>query len=153
MTGVKTTAQAAEPSYVDVFRASPLERIGRIRHGMPAAEAKRIIADLALGQGAALKALRLSPATFNKKTRHDQTLSAGESERVLGIARLVGQVEAMVQESGTPEGFDAGAWLSAWLREPVPALGGARPIDLVDTMEGQALVSGLLAQMQSGAYA
>ena len=37
--------------------------------------------------------------------------------------------------------------------DPVPALGGARPIDLMDTMEGQALVSTTLAQLQSGAYA
>jgi uncharacterized protein (DUF2384 family) len=36
---------------------------------------------------------------------------------------------------------------------PVPALGGTRPLDLMDTMTGQALVSQVLAQMQSGAYA
>ena len=44
-------------------------------------------------------------------------------------------------------------WLSGWLRTPVPALGGTRPIDLIDTMEGQALVSQVLTRMQSGAYA
>ena len=35
----------------------------------------------------------------------------------------------------------------------MPALGGERPVELMDTMEGQTLVSNLLAQMQSGAYA
>jgi putative toxin-antitoxin system antitoxin component (TIGR02293 family) len=150
---VKTQIKRRWLSYLDVYRASPLERIARIKHGIPAIEAKRIISELSLGQGAALKALKLSPATFNKKAKRDQTLSSGESERVLGIAKLVGQLEALVQESGNPEGFDAAAWLSRWLREPVPALGGACPIDMVDTMEGQALVSAVLAQMQSGAYA
>lgn len=100
-----------------------------------------------------MRALKLSQATVNKKAKQDQALSPDESERVIGVAKLVGQLQAMIEESGNPEGFDAAAWLSQWLREPVPALGGARPFDLMDTMEGQALVSRTLAQMQSGAYA
>jgi putative toxin-antitoxin system antitoxin component (TIGR02293 family) len=140
-------------SYLAVYRASPLERIGMIKRGVRATEAKRIIADLAIGQGAALKALNLSPATVNKKAKQNQALSPGESERVIGFAKLVGQLEAVVQESGNPEGFDAVAWMSRWLNDPVPALGGARPLDLMDTMEGQALVSTTLAQIESGAYA
>jgi putative toxin-antitoxin system antitoxin component (TIGR02293 family) len=80
-------------------------------------------------------------------------LSPGESERVIGFVKLVGHLAAIVQESGNPEGFDAAAWMSRWLNEPVPALGSARPIDLMDTMEGQALVSTTLGQLQSGAYA
>jgi putative toxin-antitoxin system antitoxin component (TIGR02293 family) len=136
-----------------LYRASPLDRIGMIKHGIRATDAKRIIAELAIGQGATLKALNLSPATVNKKAKKNQTLSPSESERVIGIAKLVGQLEAVIQESGNPEGFDAAAWMSRWLNEPVPALGGARPIDLMDTMEGQALVSATLAQVQSGTYA
>ena len=77
----------------------------------------------------------------------------GESERVIGLASLIGQVQAMMQGSGEPEDVDAAAWMSRWLREPVPALGGVAPLDLIDTMQGQALVSKTLAQMQSGAYA
>ncbi len=140
-------------SYLGIFRASPLERISMIKSGLYATEAKRIMGDLSIGQGAALKALNLSPATVNKKAKQNQILSASESERVIGYARLVGQVEAMVQESGNPDGFDAAAWLSRWLTGPLPALGGTRPIDLMDTMEGQALVSATLAKAQSGAYA
>jgi len=136
-----------------VYRASPLERISMIKHGISASDAKRVIAELAIGQGAGLKALNLSQATVNKKAKQDQTLSPGESERVIGFVKLVGQLAAIVQESGNSEGFDAAAWMSRWLNEPVPALGGARPIDLMDTMEGQALVSTTLGQLQSGAYA
>lgn len=148
-----TTRQPAGLSYLAVYRASPLERINMIKRGIRAIEAKRIITELAIGQGAALKALSLSPATVNKKAKQDRTLSPSESERVIGIAKLVGQLEAMIQESGNPEGFDATAWMSRWLNDPLPALGGARPIDLMDTMEGQTLVSTALAQLQSGAYA
>ena len=49
-----------------------------IKHGIRAIEAKRIIAELAIGQGAALKALRLSTATVNKKAKQNQTLSLAE---------------------------------------------------------------------------
>jgi putative toxin-antitoxin system antitoxin component (TIGR02293 family) len=140
-------------SYLEVYRASPLERIHMIKHGLLATEVKRIISDLAIGQGTTLKALKLSIATVNKKAKRAHTLSPAESERVIGIVRLVGQLEAMMQESGDPDGFDAASWMSRWLQEPLPSLGGARPIDLMDTMEGQTLVSTALAQVQSGAYA
>lgn len=140
-------------SYLAVFRALPLERIAMIKRGVRAIDLQHVIADLAITQGTALKALNLSQATVNKKAKQGQTLSPDESERVIGLARLVGQLEAMVQESGNAEGFDAAAWMSRWLNEPLPALGGARPIELMDTMEGQGVVSSMLARMQSGAYA
>lgn len=145
--------KVAALSYITVYRASPLERIDMIRRGIPASEAKRIFADLPIGQGAGLKALNLSPATVNKKARYGDTLSPEESERVVGFAKLVGQLEAMIQDSGDPANFDAPAWMARWLTEPSPVLGGARPADLVDTMEGQGLVSAALAKIQSGAYA
>ena len=69
-----------------------------------------------------------------------------------GLARLVGQVQAMVEESGKPAGFDTAAWVASWLDRPLAALDGQRPAELMDTAEGQALVSQLVARMQSAAY-
>ena len=140
-------------SYITVYRASPLERIAMIRRGIPASEAKRILADLPIGQGAGFKALNLSTATVNKKAKQGETLSPEESERIVGFAKLVGQLEAMIQDSGDPAGFDARAWIARWLTERLPAFGGARPADLMDTMEGQGMVAAALSKIQSGAYA
>ncbi len=151
--GGEAKRQPAKFSYIGVYRASPFERIEMIKNGILATEVKRVFADLAIGQGEGFRALRLSPATVNKKAKQDQTLSRGETERVIGVVRLVGQLEAMIQESGDPEGFDAAAWMARWLKEPLPAFGGVRPVDLIDTMEGQTLVSTALTQMQSSAYA
>lgn len=92
-------------------------------------------------------------ATMNRRVKGKDQLQTAEDERVPGVARLVGQVRNIVEESGDPHGFDATAWMSRWLGEPLPALGGVRPLDLLDTTEGQALVSNTLVQMQSGAYA
>ncbi len=118
-----------------------------------ASEAKRIIGDLSFAQGMAFEALNMSAATINRKAARDQTLSTDESERVIGVAKLIGQLVAMIEDSGDPGGFDVAAWLSRWLGEPLLALGGRLPLDLLDTMEGQALVGATLARMQTGAYA
>ena len=69
------------------------------------------------------------------------------------MARLVGQVQAMVNESGDPTAFNAAEWVARWLEDPLAALGGQRPAELIDTAEGQAIVSNLLARIQSGAFA
>lgn len=140
-------------SYRDLYMASVMERIDLITRGVKASKAQHWLEMPTLGRNATLKALDLPVATFNRKLREKSRLSAMESERVVGFARLVGQVEAMVEEFGEPAGFDARAWLERWLTEPLPALGGARPIDFMNTMEGQNLVSEKLSQIASGAYA
>ena len=153
MSDILEAEDSTQLSYVEVYFASPLERIALVKEGVQAAEAKRIFQDVGVGQGAGLELLNLSAATVNKKAQARATLSREESERVIGFARLVGQVKAMVQESGNPQNFDAGAWLTRWLTEPLPAFGGLKPAQLMDTMEGQGLVSSALAKLQSGAYA
>jgi putative toxin-antitoxin system antitoxin component (TIGR02293 family) len=138
---------------VDLFRAGRGDHVLTIKAGLPAVDAKKMLAALGLPAGEAVRALGLSRATLNRKAARRQSLAVEETERVLGVAKLIGQVQAMVEESGDPTDFDAEKWVSRWLTEPVPALGGQRPMDLLDTMEGQALVSETLARMQSGAYA
>lgn len=140
-------------SYLEIYRASPADRIRIIKAGVPAANAKRMITDLHFDQQALLGALNLKTATVNRKAARGEVLSPEDSERVIGIAKLVGQLEAMLEDSVAEGDFDALEWLSGWLREPMPAFGGVKPIDLLDTMEGQALVSQALTQIQSGAYA
>jgi hypothetical protein len=72
--------------------------------------------------------------------------------QIPGLPSLVAQVEAMVQGVDGAEGFDALAWTSRWLREPLPAFGGVAPLSYMGTTEGQVLVSETLARIQSGAY-
>ncbi|MCB8877307.1 antitoxin Xre-like helix-turn-helix domain-containing protein [Acidisoma silvae] len=139
--------------FVALYRAAPLDRIALIKQGLPAADAKAILDDLGIEQGFGLKALNLSVATVNKKAKLGERLSADESERVIGLGKLIGQLEVMIADSGDGSDFDALAWMGRWLATPVPALGHLRPADLIGTMEGQAMVSTLLAQIHSGTYA
>ncbi len=79
-------------------------------------------------------------------------ITAEQGLRELGIARLVAQVQAIVEESGNPEGFDAAGWIAGWLERPLPALGGHKPAEFMDTAEGQAMVANMLERAWSGAY-
>ena len=125
----RTGGVHVDPVYRNYFSASPEERIVRIRNGVAASEAKRIIRDLGVEQGVFFEALGLKTATVNRKAKRNDPLTSDESERLLGVARLVGQVEAMVAESGDSDGFDAAGWMADWLRQPLPALGGVEPMD------------------------
>src|SRR5262247_584862 len=87
-----------------------------------------------------------------RKRASDAPLEESASEKVIGLAALIGQVEALVAEQGAPAGFDAARWFREWMKQPVPALGGRRPVELLDTREGQQIVSGLLDAIRAGAY-
>lgn len=136
-----------------VYALDPLRRITMVRTGVPADVLPTLSREMAMPREKLYATLGLARATANRKLQAGQRLNADESERVLGILRLVGQAEAIVNESGSAEGFDAPKWVAAWLDRPVAALDGRRPGDLMDTAEGRELVSNLLARMQSGAYA
>lgn len=146
-------AGTAPLAYLELYRAEPSDRIRIVKEGISAWVAKRLVMDLYFEQQLLFPALNLSTATVNRKATRNESLASDEGERVVGVAKLVGQLQAIIEESGDPKGFDARAWISNWLREPLPALGGSRPLDMLDTMEGQALVSNALARVQSGAYA
>lgn len=150
---IEDTNRAGKGYYLGIYAASPTERISMIRQGVPAQRAKWIIKDLGVEQQDFFNALGLKTATVNRKVKEHDVLSSAESERLIGFAKLVGQIDAIVAESGEPEGFDSSEWMARWLQDPLPSLGGKKPIDFLDTMEGQSIVSSMLARMQSGAYA
>lgn len=136
-----------------VYRLEPIERIELIKNGVPASEVEKIARTIGRPKERLFKVLGLPRATVDRRARSQQQLSIDQGERLLGLSRLVGQVQVMVEQSGNPEGFDAARWVADWLDRPLPALGGQCPAEYMDTAEGQAIVSGLIARVQSGAYA
>ena len=149
----KTSRTTRELKLVELYQADPMDRVALVKAGVPATEFVELASNLKMTKERLASTLGLARATVDRKIRDKKLLSPDESSRLLGMASLVGQVQSLVAESGRPQGFDAGAWVSNWLDQPVPALGGRRPAELMDTPEGQGIVSRLVAQMQSGAYA
>jgi putative toxin-antitoxin system antitoxin component (TIGR02293 family) len=136
-----------------LYTRDAMERVRLVKAGVPAQLLVVLAQDMAISKEKLYATIGVARATADRKIRQQTLLSADESERALGIARLVGQVDQIVRESGTAEGFAPARWTAAWLDRPHPALGGARPATLMDTAEGRGIVSDLVAQMQSGAYA
>jgi putative toxin-antitoxin system antitoxin component (TIGR02293 family) len=139
--------------FVQIFEADPMERIDLIKSGIAADGLIDLAASMHTTKDQLFRRLGLPRATVDRKVRNKQNLSQEQSERVLGLMKLVGQVRTMVEQSGDPEGFDAAQWVGLWLEQPNHALGGVAPAELMDTVEGQKVVASLLAMAQSGAYA
>jgi putative toxin-antitoxin system antitoxin component (TIGR02293 family) len=143
-------------NFRELYQTTPIDRISLIREGVMAADLKTFISSLDIQQERVFTMLDIATATVNRKASRNEALSREDSEKVVGMAKLIGQVETMLEESGDPElmrDFDAAKWLAHWMEEPIPALGGASPSAYMDTIEGQEMISKLLEAMQTGAYA
>jgi putative toxin-antitoxin system antitoxin component (TIGR02293 family) len=143
-------------NFRELYQTTPVDRIDLIRSGVNAADFKTFVNGLDIQQEKVFTMLDIATATVNRKASRNESLSREDSEKVVGMAKLIGQVETMLEESGDPDlmqDFDAARWLTHWMEEPIPALGGASPAEYMDTIEGQEMISRLLATMQTGAYA
>jgi len=152
MTVLSLKQNAQTGRFIAWYKMDFAARIHVIRAGVPAQCVGELSLAMNMPKESLMDSLGLSRATVNRKVLRDQALSPEESERVMGMQALIGQVEAMVDTDSAPE-FDAAKWLANWLAAPLPALGGATPASFMDTVEGQKYIGNLLEMAQSGAYA
>lgn len=136
-----------------LFRAGVMDRVNMVKEGVPALYVNVLTTSMGIPKDKFYRTIGLMRPTVDRKVRESKRLNQDESERVLGIARLIGEAQSLVQESGESRDFDAARWLGVWLDQPLRALGGKSPGEYMDTADGRSLVSDLLAQQQSGAYA
>lgn len=149
----QSSGRALPANVSHLYRLSPHERIAMIRKGIAASTVGNLAQSMRMSKDNLLASLGLSRATISRKEKEEGNLSKDESERLLGVATLIGIVQTMVEESGEPAGFDSARWVADWLSTPLPALAGATPSSYLDTFEGQKLLAELLGMIQSGAYA
>lgn len=139
--------------FIMVYEADPIQQVELIRSGVQAETPAKLASVLHLPADQLYKHLGFARATIERKARNQEALSQDQSERLIGLMKLIGQVQTMVGESGNADGFDAARWLGEWIQKPNPALGKRRPAALMDTVRGFEIVSDLLLKMQAGAYA
>jgi uncharacterized protein (DUF2384 family) len=140
-------------SFRDVYFLPAVERDTLVKAGVPSEFAVVLIDSMGVSKDRFYKVLNISRSTLERKLQASADMNTAESERVIGLSKLIGQVQAMVAESGEPKGFDAARWFAAWMAEAAPALGGRKPEELLETADGREAISRLLAQMQSGTFA
>ena len=127
------------PGQGGAFALSAIERAELVKRGLPARAVQEMSAAMGLPREQLMRAVGLARSTV---------------ERKLAARGRLGQVDAMGREwGGAPVGFDAARWFAAWMGEPVAALGGLRPQQLLDTADGREALATLLLQMRSGVYA
>ena len=123
---------------------SPLKRIDLVRAGLPALVLDETAAVLGIAKSALIKAAGIPVSTAGAQQRSGKPLSSEHSEKILRVLRATRRAEEVFGDK--QEG-------RAWLTGDVPALGGRRPLDLLDTQDGYELVMNELERIIFGAPA
>lgn len=154
--GIKVGSGAglAGRQFRDFYGQDVASLAAQARRGVPSSDLVLVSRAMGRPNEYLYRILNFPVATAKRKLKTGEKISPEQSERLIGLQRIIGHVETMMEESGVRgEPFDAPSWVADWLDRPCPALGNKRPADLMDTRMGQEVIEGLLAQMQSGAYA
>lgn len=118
-----------------------IEQIRKIRHGLPVQSLDQLARIFELSRSKMVLTLGLKPAQVAREIRTRQRLSPATSERVLrGAIVLVSAGQIFIDTEASVR----------WLRTPLKALGGTRPIDLLDTEPGAQMVSRFLTGLAHG---
>lgn len=116
--------------------------IPSLKAGLPVHELDDLRSSLDLPMERLVPMLGISKATLHRR-KVSGRLDAGESDRVLRFARLLGQASAVMESA------EAGR---RWLISPQMGLGGAVPLEFAETEVGAREVEDLLGRIEFGVY-
>lgn len=149
-------AAYAVPAFVDeIARASTRRLIELEREGVPVSLLKEFSARLGMPAERIYSMLGVSKSTAALKARSARPIIEGSGAyATIALGRLLATAQGIVADAETAEArdFDTAEWLGRWLETPQPALGGARPAELIGTPTGAEAVSRVLGALVSGAY-
>jgi len=114
-----------------------------IRNGLPSGAAMAVISYLELPDAQAERVFGFSLRTLERRHRSRAVLTLVQSDRVYRVARVCAHAEAVFQKPETAKD---------WLKTPNRALGGATPLDLLDTDAGAEQVEEVLYRVEHGIY-
>lgn len=134
-------------TYARYRRAAPMLRIGFVKEGLPACMASELAEDLRMPLKEIAVWIGTTPVSISRRIEKDERLSLGEGERLLVLARMIGQVEIASRSAGEVPGLEPTQWMAQWLAAPNDELGGSCPPEFMDTGEGRELLVGLIDQM------
>jgi len=132
----------APTSVTAIAALSSFEQIETIRGGIATQAFDQLAAALGLGKEALADKLNIKAQTLRK--RKSQILSPEEAEKSLRVARVFNFATEVLESEDEAR---------SWLNEQIPALGGKRPIDLLDTDVGAQEVTNLLGCIKWDLYA
>jgi putative toxin-antitoxin system antitoxin component (TIGR02293 family) len=114
-----------------------------VRQGLPARSVTALAEKLDVGRTVLSRKLGIPQRTLTRRLSQRSRLTAAESDRTVRLARVYANaVEMIGDEEKAVE----------WLRTPNRALGGARPLDQLDTDPGARAVEDILGRIAYGVY-
>jgi putative toxin-antitoxin system antitoxin component (TIGR02293 family) len=145
---VKAAAVAEKLGGFSVLRrriASDLDLAAAVRAGLPASALDHLLAELLEGGSPASDVYRVvgSARTLQRKRTQRSKLSADESDRLTRLARFVVRAEEALGDRA--KGLQ-------WLTRGNRALGGHRPLALLDSDAGARAVDQVLGRIEHGIY-
>jgi putative toxin-antitoxin system antitoxin component (TIGR02293 family) len=146
--------QGIDPYIRAIWDAEPMEVMEIERMGVEGVFIKDLSKHMGLPASRFFSILGVPKATAEKKAAAGERVSGSGGQAAVGVVKLLGIAQAIVDGSTAPEAkdFDAARWLGQWIERPQPALGGRKPADLIGTPTGLDVVARLLGAIESGAY-
>lgn len=142
---------------VDQVRESdPLTLYRAVEEGVPVFTVVLISKALSEPAPGVLDIIGLPETTYLRKAKSGEALPDAAGHRTVALMRVVAKLRQLLAESGDPaelKDFDLNGWVSAWLKEPLPELGGETPASLLRNPEGQRVIETLLERMRGGLVA
>ena len=114
-----------------------------IRKGLPASAVKVLAEKLDVGNAVLSRKLGIPQRTMTRRLSQQSRLTAAESDRTVRLARVYANAVEMIGDEQKAV---------TWLGTPNRALGGARPIDQLDTDVGTREVEDVLGRIAYGVY-
>jgi len=121
------------------------ELIAAVRDGLPFLALRHLFDEFASTDLAVQEMYSLvgSLRTLQRKQAARTRLTAAESDRVARVARVLALAEEAIGDK---------ARARLWLTEPTAALGGRRPVELLDSDLGTGQVERVLGRIEYGVY-
>lgn len=114
-----------------------------VREGLPAISVTALAQRLYLGTNAVSRILGIPQRTLTRRLSEGSLLTSAESDRTVRLARVYANAVEMLGEREK-----AVEWLGTANR----ALGGEKPLDLLDTDTGSRMVEDILGRIAYGVY-
>ena len=130
--GQRLTKQAKQSGLVEI-----------IRQGLPMAAASDVAKQYGLSDQQVAQVLGISARTLARHKISHKPLNAVQSDRIFRLARIASRAEDVFESREAA--FD-------WLKSPNRALGGAIPLELLDTDAGTVMVDEVLTRIDYGVY-
>jgi putative toxin-antitoxin system antitoxin component (TIGR02293 family) len=121
---------------------SELDLVQLVRSGLPPSALETVIDHGVLSRREA-EQLIIPRRTLSHRKSRGESLTTDESDKLTRVVRIAALAEETFQDDDKAH---------AWLRDPNRALGGERPLDLLETEGGARLVEQVLGRISHGVF-